>query len=237
MKNNMLLTSLVITTLGACTLDGPVTSDNSMSAVPKDFVVFNGSHETLTLDIRYHTSNNFVGSPIEGYQAPFCILQQQAAKGLKRAADAAAKDGYRIKVFDCYRPQRAVDHFVRWSEDLSDIKTKADYYPSLDKSEILGPYVASKSGHSRGSTLDVTLQAKNESGQWQDLDMGTRFDFFDSRSNTAHPGLSQKVAENRARLIGYMRQGDFNNYPMEWWHFSYQNEAYPNTYFDFPVQQ
>jgi D-alanyl-D-alanine dipeptidase len=204
-------------------------------AIPTDFVVVNDLLNNVSFDIRYHGNNNFVGKPVTGYHAPLCILHKQVADALAKAATAAEQAGYRLKIFDCYRPQQAVDHFVQWTRNLSDQTTKARYYPNLNKNSLLGPYIAEKSGHSRGASLDLTLEKRSDSGQWQELDMGTLFDFFDPLSNTFNPATTQKVLNNRQLLIRFMQAGDFVNYNMEWWHFSYPDQPYPNTYFNFPV--
>jgi len=190
----------------------------------------------VSYDIKYHGPDNFVGTPVDGYQAPLCVLQKRAADGLIMAAQAATNAGYRLKILDCYRPQRAVDHFVRWAANLSDKTTKHRYYPNLPKDELLGPYIAERSGHSRGATVDVTLEKKTVNG-WEEIDMGTPFDFFDPLSNTFNGKATDSTIENRRRLIDFMQAGDFVNYKMEWWHFSQQQQAHPNTYFDFPIEQ
>ena len=208
---------------------------NTGSAIPDDFVVVNSLTSDIRFDIRYFTHNNFVGERVDGYFAPLCVLHRKAAKGLLLAADAAKQAGFRLRVFDCYRPQTAVNHFVRWASDLSNQKTKPDYYPNLDKRLLLGPYIAPKSGHSRGSSIDLGLEVRLPGGGWELVDMGTSFDFFDETSNTSNPKMPPNIIENRQQLIGFMRVGGFTNYSMEWWHFSLQSQPYTDTYFDFPV--
>lgn len=184
------------------------------------------------LDIRYFGDHNFVGKPVDGYTAPKCLLHESAAKGLVKVQQQAQQQGLGIKVFDCYRPQRAVDHFVRWVNDKSDTKTKAEFYPNLGKDKLLGGYIAAKSGHSRGSTIDLTLvDAKG-----QELDMGSPFDMFDTLSNTDDPRTTKAQKANRYKLKNLMMEAGFSPYSMEWWHFTYKPQAYPNTYFDFVVQ-
>lgn len=187
---------------------------------------------TIQTDIRYNTNHNFVGQPVDGYLAPKCLLHKSAASGLKKVQQNAMKQGLSLKVFDCYRPQRAVDHFVRWVNDESDTKTKAEFYPNLGKDELLGEYIAAKSGHSRGSTVDLTLV----DSQGKELDMGSPFDMFDTLSNTDDPRITTQQKANRYKLKALMTNEGFSPYSMEWWHFTYKPQAYPNTYFNFVIQ-
>jgi len=185
------------------------------------------------LDIRYFGDHNFVGKPVDGYTAPKCLLHESAAKGLVKVQQQAQQQGLGIKVFDCYRPQRAVDHFVRWVNDKNDTKTKAEFYPNLGKDKLLGGYIAAKSGHSRGSTIDLTLV---DAKTGQELDMGSPFDMFDTLSNTDDPRITPAQKANRYRLKNLMVEAGFSPYSMEWWHFTYKPQAYPNTYFNFVVK-
>ena len=183
----------------------------------------------LPQDIRYAGSDNFVGVPVDGYHAARCLLAVDAAAALARV-DATLRDqGYRLKPFDCYRPARAVAHFVRWAADLSDQRTKAAHYPALDKSALLGEYIAAVSGHSRGRTIDLTLVQCTPAGNCTELDMGTPFDFFDPRANTDSPAIAPAQRENRQRLLAAMQAEGFRNYPMEWWHFTLQPETGPDV--------
>ncbi|MBE0455984.1 M15 family metallopeptidase [Pseudoalteromonas prydzensis] len=187
---------------------------------------------TAIFDIRYYSANNFVGQPVDGYKAPKCLLHKTAAKGLQQAHKQAQQAGYNLKIFDCYRPQRAVDHFVRWVNDKADTKTKPEYYPNLAKDQLLGGYIAAKSGHSRGSTIDLTLT----DSQGKELNMGSLFDMFDTISNTDNSRITQNQKTNRYLLKNIMMAAGFAPYSMEWWHFTYKPQAYPDTYFDFVVQ-
>jgi zinc D-Ala-D-Ala dipeptidase len=190
----------------------------------------------LALDVRYASERNFVGTRIEGYDAPKCYLKSAAAAAL-RAVDARLKaDGLRLKVFDCYRPARAVQHFVRWAENLNDQQTKAEYYPNLDKTALLGEYIAPTSGHSRGATIDLTVMRCDSDGQCKDLDMGTPFDFFDARANTDHPHITPSQRANRDRLREAMRQAGFENYAAEWWHYTFKPEPTPTLQYDVAVR-
>jgi D-alanyl-D-alanine dipeptidase len=187
----------------------------------------------LVADMRYAGSHNFVGRPIDGYQAPHCLLTQAAAKALADVARDLSSRGLVIKVFDCYRPVRAVANFVRWARDLGDQAEKAEFYPDVDKRTLFRDgYIASHSGHSRGSTLDLTLAATDGT----ELDMGTHFDFFSPKSWTDDPTVSPQQHANRMVLADAMRRRGFRGYDKEWWHFTLRAEPFPDTYFDFPVQ-
>ena len=185
----------------------------------------------LAADIRYAGSNNFVGRPIDGYQAPHCLLTQVAAGALAGVArDLAPR--LVIKVFDCYRPVRAVMNFVRWARDLNDQAEKAEFYPDVDKRTLFRDgYIASRSGHSRGSTMDLTLATADG----HELDMGTPFDFFSPKSWT-DASVTPEQHANRMLLAAAMRRRGFRGYDKEWWHFTLRNEPFPDTYFDFPVR-
>ena len=177
-------------------------------------------------DIRYAGVDNFVGVRVDGYDAPRCYLRESAAKALQWVESSLRQEGFRLRLFDCYRPARAVRHFVRWAGDLHDQRTKADHYPNLDKSALLGDYIAPVSGHSRGATVDLTLlDCRADDGQCQALDMGTDFDFFDPRANTDSPAITSLQRENRQRLLRAMASQGFSNYPQEWWHFSLASET------------
>jgi zinc D-Ala-D-Ala dipeptidase len=187
----------------------------------------------LVADIRYAGSHNFVGRPIDGYRAPRCLLTQSAANALAEVARDVAALGLVIKVFDCYRPTRAVADFVRWARDPKDQAAKAEFYPDVDKRTLFrNGYIASRSGHSRGSTVDLTLARADGA----ELDMGTPFDFFSPKSWTAAASVTAEQHANRMRLAAAMQRRDFRGYSKEWWHFTLRNEAFPDTYFDVPVQ-
>ena len=187
----------------------------------------------LVANIRYAGSHNFVGRPINGYRAPRCLLTQPAANALAEVARDLAARGLVIKVFDCYRPARAVADFVRWARDPRDQAAKAEFYPDVDKRTLFRDgYIASHSGHSRGSTADLTLARADGT----ELNMGTPFDFFSPRSWTAASSVTAEQHANRMRLAAAMRRRGFRGYPKEWWHFTLRNEPFPGTYFDVPVQ-
>ena len=189
----------------------------------------------LQTDIRYVGSDNFVGAPVKGYQAAKCLLHRQVAEALALVQRELQQQGYALLVFDCYRPVMAVQHFVVWAHDLSDQKTKPDYYPNLDKSLLLGDYIAERSGHSRGATLDLTLLDCRQ-GPCQPVDMGTPFDFFDERAHTESALVSEPARSNRLRLRKAMSEQGFHNYPLEWWHYTFRPEPTPTTEYNFPVQ-
>jgi zinc D-Ala-D-Ala dipeptidase len=187
----------------------------------------------LVADIRYAGSHNFVGRPIDGYRAPRCLLTVPAANALTEVARDLAPRGLIVKVFDCYRPARAVADFVRWARDPRDQAAKAEFYPAVDKRTLFRDgYIASHSGHSRGSTLDLTLTRANG----DELDMGTPFDFFSPKSWSADSSITADQHANRMLLKAAMQRRGFRAYAKEWWHFTLGNEPFPDTYFDVPVQ-
>lgn len=200
---------------------------------PKDFVDAATVVSGLIVDMRYAGAHNFTGRPVDGYEAPRCLLTRQATAALAAVAQDVAPRGLRIKVFDCYRPVRAVMNFVRWARDPNDQMAKAEFYPNVDKRTLFRDgYIASHSGHSRGSTMDLTL-AKTDGTE---LDMGTHFDFFSPKSWTADPTVTPEQHADRIRLAAAMRRRGFRGYDKEWWHFTLRGEPFPQTYFDFPVR-
>ncbi|MCO4755137.1 MAG: M15 family metallopeptidase, partial [Bacteriovoracaceae bacterium] len=182
----------------------------------------------------YFGSENFVGKRIEGYNANKCLLTKEAVRALLVAQKEAQKHGLSLKVFDCYRPQMAVDHFVRWANDLEDIKTKNSFYPNVSKDKLFEHgYIAERSGHSRGSTVDLNL-VRFENGKWIELDMGTIFDYFDPKSAT-NSKVGQLAKSNRLLLKSIMEAAGFRNYSKEWWHYTLRSEPFPDTYFNIPI--
>ncbi|MEU6638668.1 M15 family metallopeptidase [Streptomyces rochei] len=224
---------------------------------PEDFVALATVDPTIIQEMRYVTRHNFVGEPIDGYRQRLCILTRPAAEALHRAQTRLLRQGYSLKVYDCYRPQRAVDHFVRWAEDLGDQRMKAEFYPEVDKTRLFEDgYIAEKSGHSRGSTVDLTLvrlpakptrpyrpgqplvpcyAPQAERFPDNSVDMGTGYDCFDTRSHTLDPRVQGVQRANRLLLKNTLEDVGLVNLPEEWWHFTYKPEPYPDTYFDFPV--
>lgn len=207
---------------------------SNRNPLPNGFAYVTDVIPTAQLEIRYFSEDNFVGAVIDGYEASKAILTVEAANALKKAADILYEQGYVIKIFDAYRPQRAVNHFMRWAKDLDDTKMKEKYYPHLDKSVLfeLG-YIAEKSGHSRGSTVDLTLV---DVSTGKELDMGSGFDFFGEISNHGTDLIPEEQEKNRNILRDAMMEAGFKIYPEEWWHYTLENEPYPDTYFDFPVR-
>jgi D-alanyl-D-alanine dipeptidase len=187
---------------------------------------------TISQEIRYAGEHNFIGRPIRGYLQPKCYLTREAALALARAQAELRAQSLSLRLYDCYRPQRAVDDFVAWAKDLTDTKMKAEFYPKVDKNNLFRDgYIAEKSGHSRGSTVDLTLISAGEP-----LDMGTPYDFFDPLSHTENPTLSHQQKKNRHLLKSTLEKYGFKNLPEEWWHYTFKPEPFPDRYFDFEVK-
>ena len=220
---------------GCVTPQSEVTVSSANDFAEVDIVDIRQMIPDVALDIRYAGTNNFVGTSIEGYEAPKCLLLTQAAAALARAEASLRKDGLRLKIFDCYRPVRAVKQFVRWAEDLNDQRMKSRFYPGLDKSQLLGEYIAPVSGHSRAATLDVTLMSC-QGTSCEELDMGTPFDFFDVRAHTDFAELTPEQRKNRDRLRAALRAEGFENYAAEWWHYTFRPEPTPNVAYDIPIR-
>ncbi len=201
----------------------------------KGFVLVSESVPDVILEIRYHSTFNFVGQRVDGYDQPVAILTKEAADALKKASDAAMALGYRLKVYDAFRPQRAVDHFVRWAEDLNAQEMKPYFYPEVDKTRLFDEgYIARRSGHSRGSTVDLTL---TDMRTGTDIDMGGAFDYFGILSHPdCRDGLTEQQVQNRMLLQKLMVECGFRPLDSEWWHFTLNGEPYPDTYFDFPLK-
>ncbi|WP_369686849.1 M15 family metallopeptidase [Streptomyces somaliensis] len=226
--------------------------------VPREFTELRAVDPTILQEMRYATEHTFVGGPVDGYREPVCLLTRSAARGLQRAQARLLRRGHSLKVYDCYRPQRAVDHFVRWSGDPADQRMRAEFHPRVDKSRLLPEgYVAERSGHSRGSTVDVTLvrlpaaptrpyvpgeplvdcaAPREERFPDNSVDMGTGFDCFDTLAHTDDPRVKGAARANRDLLRSVLAAEGFVNLPQEWWHFTYVPEEFPGTYFDFPVE-
>jgi len=190
----------------------------------------------IALEIRYAGADNFVGRPVDGYEAGKCFLHRPVAEALARVERDLRAENLRLKIFDCYRPRRAVLDFMRWVQDAKDQRTKAKYYPDLDKAALLGGYISPTSGHSRGATLDLTMMRCDAGGRCEPLDMGTGFDYFGPIANTDSPLATPAQIANRHRLRDAMHKQGFENYAMEWWHYTFKPEPTPETSFDFPVR-
>lgn len=210
----------------------PGTTVAAQAAMPDDFVYLDEWIPAIKIDLRYRTANNFLATPVDGYQGARAVLTRPAAQALARVQQDLEHQGYGLLVLDAYRPQRAVTHFLRWMSAPGDQQAKQLFYPDLEKKDLrtLG-YISGRSGHSRGSTIDLTLVA-NTSPE-KELDMGSVFDFFGPQSGTQHQTLTPAQAQNRKRLRETMIKHGFVPYDKEWWHFSFKPEPYPDTYFDF----
>jgi len=227
----------------------------ALALAPSQFVALDRVDATIAQDMRYATAHNFVGRRIAGYREPVCILTRRAARALHRAQVRLRPEGYGLKVYDCYRPTRAVAQFSRWADDASDQKMKREFYPRVDKRRVfeLG-YVAHRSGHSRGSTVDLTIIRLPPKAQpaWDgrlrsctaryrrrfrdnSVNMGTGYDCMDPRAHTLNPAIRGRAHRNRLLLRRTMDAAGFAPYDNEWWHFTLRSEPYPEKYFDFPV--
>ena len=220
------------------------------------FVTITDVVPDVILEIRYFGTYNFVGARIDGYEEPTALLTKQAADSLKAVSDDVMKLGYRLKIYDAYRPQKAVDHFVRWAEDINDTLMKSYFYPDLDKSVLFDQeYICAKSGHTRGSTVDLTLFDMTTE---KEVDMGGTFDWFGPESHPDFCGnpetgeytgallptggagrgaITPEQFKNRMILRQAMLRHGFKFFPTEWWHFTLKDEPFPETYFTFPVKQ
>ncbi|WP_405809635.1 M15 family metallopeptidase [Streptomyces sp. NBC_00210] len=253
----LVATAAALLAVTASTAAAPAARAHSEPTAPREFVALRTVDRTIIQEMRYTTPHNFVGERIDGYRQPLCILTLPAAQALHRAQQTLLRQGYSLKVYDCYRPQRAVDHFVRWAKDLEDEAMKKEFYPHVDKSRLFADgYIAEKSGHSRGSTVDLTVVElpalptrpyipgeplipcyAPRSARFPDnsVDMGTGFDCFDTLSHTDDPRIQGEQRANRQLLKSTLSAVGFVNLPEEWWHFTYKPEPFPDTFFDFPV--
>ncbi len=203
-------------------------------SIPSDFVYVTDIIPKISLEMRYFGSHNFTGRPIRGYAKPVAILTKRAAIALQQVENHLNKKGLGLKIFDAYRPQRAVDNFKSWSLKTDDTIAKKEFYPHLDKKNLFNlGFIASKSGHSRGSTVDLTIISLKDN---KEIDMGGPFDFFGAVSHHQYANLTAKQKENRKILKEAMAKFGFKAYDKEWWHYTLQNEPYRKTYFDFIVK-
>nr|WP_234327912.1 M15 family metallopeptidase [Streptomyces sp. NRRL F-2664] len=205
------------------------------ASAPPGFAALREVDPSIRQDMRYAGGHNFTGAVVDGYEEPECLLARPAAEALRRAQRVLLRQGYVLRVYDCYRPQRAVDRFVRWArvqDGPDDMARKAEFYPRVERGRLIAEgYIAERSGHSRGSTVDVTLEGLSGG----EVDMGTAFDFFDPLSHTDDPRVAGAARAHRQLLKRVLGEQGFVNLPEEWWHFTHRPEAYPDTYFDFPV--
>ena len=200
-----------------------------------DFVLLSEAVPDIILEIRYYSTFNFIGDRIDGYDEPVALVTRETAAALKKISAELAGKGFRLKVFDAYRPQKAVDHFMRWALDAEDIRMKQYFYPGLEK-EVLIPqgYIAEHSGHSRGSTVDLTLFDMKTG---KDADMGGTFDYFGELSHPDYRDITDEQFQNRMILRNAMLAHGFRPLAEEWWHFTLGNEPFHDTYFTFPVSR
>ena len=209
------------------------------SVAPEDdtgFVVLSDVVPEIIQEIRYYSSYNFVGERIAGYEEPCALMTREAAEALRAVSEDVMRQGYRLKIYDAYRPQMAVDHFVEWAKKLDDTRMKPYFYPELEKDVLFDQgYIAAESGHSRGSTVDLTLFDMKTG---KEVDMGGTFDYFGRLSHPDYKGnLTKQQLKNRKILRDAMLRHGFKPLDTEWWHFTLENEPYPDTYFTFPVHR
>ncbi|HEX9251047.1 MAG TPA: M15 family metallopeptidase [Ignavibacteriaceae bacterium] len=234
-----------------------LTHPNFNQEIPDGFVEIREVIPDIILDLRYTTNHNFLGVPVQGYISQKCYITKAAADSLSKVQAELRHFNLSLKIYDAYRPQQAVDHFVRWAKDLSDTLTKKEFYPTVDKSRLfIDGYIAEKSGHSRGSTVDLTVvpiplpqqpefdidnqcecfESFDKRFKDNSIDMGTGFDCFHKLSHTENPKLTPQQRANRLLLKSLMDKYGFKNLSEEWWHFTLRNEPYPKTYFNFIVE-
>ena len=229
MKKGLLIVGIALA-LSSCHKAAKIAPEYDSS----DFVRVTDVIPDAILEIRYYSTYNFVGERIDGYDQPIALLTREAADSLKAVNEELKAHGYRIKIWDAYRPQRAVNHFIRWAENVSDTAMKAIFYPMVNKSLLFEQgYIYARSSHSRGSTVDLTLL---EAATGKELDMGSPFDWFGAESHPDYHCPLYRQSENRLILRNAMLRHGFEGLDSEWWHFTLRNEPYPDTYFDFVVQ-
>lgn len=199
-----------------------------------NFVILNNIMPNAIYDLRYYSTNNFVGKQIPGYEKNYALLTKEAANALKKVNDELLQNNLCLKIFDAYRPQMAVDFFLNWINNKEDILMKNIFYPNTDKEDLLSlGYISKQSSHSRGSTVDLTICEKNTK---KELDMGSSFDFFGNISHSDYQSISKKQYQNRLYLKNIMIKHGFIPIKEEWWHFTLKEEPFPNTYFNFPIK-
>ena len=211
-----------------------ISSQISSQTLPKGFSYVSEIDATIKKELRYGTSNNFIGKPIDGYLKDSLIISTPAAKALKEIQTKLILSGLSLKIFDAYRPQQAVNHFVRWAKVMNDTLMKQLYYPDVQKSELftLG-FIASKSGHTRGSTVDLSIVDVKTN---KEVDMGSSYDFFGEKSHPFYKKITEAQMKNRMLLRTIMIKNGFIPYDNEWWHFTLKDEPYPTTYFNFLIE-
>ncbi|SDS00547.1 D-alanyl-D-alanine dipeptidase [Formosa sp. Hel1_31_208] len=217
-----------------CILVAFAFSNQDKEVLPEGFVLVKDIIPDIEVKLSYYSTHNFVGDTIDGYHANTLILTKQSAEALKKVQAELQEQNLCLLVYDGYRPQRAVNHFMRWAKDLNDTIRKHEFYPDVEKRHLFREeYIATRSGHSRGSTLDLTIINGNTN---EPLDMGSPYDFFGKESWVDYQGLTNKQKANRQLLQDVMLKYNFRNYPKEWWHFTLRWEPFPKTYFDFEIE-
>ena len=226
MKTKLILFAFIIVAFGF--------RPKNQDQLPDGFVYVDTLIPDLDVELRYYTSHNFVGDTIDGYYANRLILTKASAQALKLVQDELQQQNLCLKVYDGYRPQRAVNHFMRWARDLNDTINKQEFYPDVEKRFLFKEeYIATRSGHSRGSTIDLTITNGNTG---EPIDMGSAYDFFGIESWVDYEHITKKQKANRHLLQTVMLKYNFRNYPKEWWHFTLRWEPFPETYFDFEIK-
>ncbi len=221
-----------ISSLMFCIFIGPAIAQQS--SLPKGFVYLDEVIPDVVLEVRYAGKNNFLGTPVTGYNRHTVILTAQAAKALQKVQKELKNQGYCLKVFDGYRPQRAVNHFISWAKINRDTLKKQQFYPDVDKKDLFNlGYISTRSGHSRGSTVDLTII---DASTGKEIDMGGSYDFFGELSHHNYTLISEDQKNNRLLLKNIMMKQGFRPYTQEWWHYTYQPEPFPDTHFDFVVE-
>ena len=227
-----LLAALIGTMGGASAV---AAEDVTLSDDASDFVLLSEAVPDAILEIRYYSTYNFVGDRIDGYEQPTALLTKEAAEALEEVSNDVEAQGYRLKIYDAYRPQMAVTHFMEWAQDIDDTRMKDYFYPELDKSVLFEQgYIAEHSGHSRGSTVDLTLFDMETE---KEVDMGGTFDYFGELSHPDYTEITEEQYANRMILRDAMTAHGFRPLEEEWWHFTLDDEPYPDTYFTFPVNE
>jgi zinc D-Ala-D-Ala dipeptidase len=244
--------------LSACAAGSPAVQKGTVAQRPDNFVSLADVDPSIPVELRYFGSHNFMGRPVKGYKAEKCLLTKPAAQALKKVQDDLRPFGLSLKAYDCYRPQRAVDTFVAWAKDFSDDKMRDEFYPRVLKDRIFREgYLLERSGHSRGSTIDLTVIALPPQPQetYKDgdklrdcglpagqrfgdntLDFGTGYDCFDALANVDNPSMNVDQKTKRIMLRALMEKHGFKPYPPEWWHFTLRDEPYPESFFDFEIE-
>ena len=227
----VLLSVLVLFSSMAC--QAASAEEVKLSDDASDFVLLSEAVPDAILEIRYYSTYNFVGDRIDGYEEPLAFLTKEAAEALREVSDELLEKGYRLKIYDAYRPQVAVTHFMNWALDEKDVRMKEYFYPELEK-DVLFPqgYIAEHSGHSRGSTVDLTLFDMSTE---KEADMGGTFDYFGELSHPDYQDITKEQYANRMLLREVMLKHGFKPLEEEWWHFTLKDEPYPDTYFTFPI--